>query len=390
MKKIACLDVHAIGKKSQYDIQSMFVKGLHEALIAEGMDSRLLHYDRVFPGNSIEELIKDRPDCLLSFNSILYNDQDEPVCLDLDIPQITVLVDAPYYFLPVLKNPKVIFASYDRGMTAYYQSLGCRNIVFFPHAVDLQDSPDWKRSRQYDVVMPASPIDPEKVRESWRSHFHPAIAKAMDEAGELAFTDPELNAHSALLQCMDQDSRQTLTDLKVGKTILTMIELYFRARDRIELIKAIKDVRVDIFGKEEKVAWKDLIRQDNVVIHGPLEFGEMIKVMQDSKVVLNSTPMIKDGAHERVLAALMSGAAVLSSKSTYLAEQFPEGSGLSLYQPGDYTGVNEQLKRILANEGKRIEEVKAGREIAARSHTWASRAKTIRDEIGPMVDAMKD
>lgn len=388
MKRIVCMDLHTVGSHSQYDVQSAFIQGMHDGLLSEGLKSRLIVFDRQFPGAVVEELIKDRPDCTLSFNGVPDNDQGDPVCVDIKLSHIAVLVDAPFYAFNAMRCPYVLFTCCDRSDAQYYQKMGFDRLIFLPHATTLQPSPEWNLKRKYDVVMLSTPIDPKKERKAWDKFYPPELSKLMEDAAELVLNTPELNVHQAFLAVMENKNKKLKFDTMTLQDILKRIEVYYRAKDRIELIKAIKDVRVDLFGQGINCNWRDLIRQDNVVFHDAVEFKDALRIMHESRIVLNSSPMIKDGAHERVFAGLMSGAFIFSSFSKYLNEQFPDGSGIRFYQPGQYDSVNLTISDILADEGSRVKAVKTGYELVKKSHTWTERAKELHVKFGPIVDAM--
>ena len=385
MKNIVCIDMHTIGHRSQYDVQSAFIRGMHHGLVSEGLDSSLILCNRLFPGGLIQELIDKRPDCTLSFNGVPYNDQNEQICQDLKLPNISVLIDAPFYFLHLLKTFYAIFTCYDRSDALYYRDLGYR-LVFLPHAVEPGAAPDWAAERKYEVVMLASVIDPDEIRSEWYRLYPLEVAKSMDEAAEAALTTPGLNTHQAFLTAMRRRGHEVERDAKKMMEILKLIEQFYRGKDRIELVKSIRNVRVDIFGKGKRKGWSDLIHQENVVFHEAVDFGEAFKVMQQSKIVLNSSPMIKDGAHERVLYGLLSGSFVLSSYSKYLSEEFPKGCGIRFYQPGSYGTVESVVGEILSDELLRVSEAMKGYGRVIESHTWKSRAKVVHEVIGPIVD----
>lgn len=384
MKRIDCIAFSSQGQFSKYDVQDVFLKGLHQGLLASGLESRIVKGDICYPGAVSDALIRDRPECTLMFNGIPMNDQLDSISNDLQIPNISLLIDAPFYFLHVMDQPYIIFTCFDRTGTELYKKMGFQKMLFFPHATHTQEPVDHRTKRFYQAVMFTTGIDPEMERRKWKEKLSPSLCKLMDAAAEAVLHGHVPLTPLAFIELLDS-SKQVINLGGIPlKDIFHAIETYVRGRDRLDLIRSIKDTRVDLFGN----GWGGLIKQDNVVEHGPVGFDEALAIMRESRVVLNSCPTIRDGSHERVLAGLMGGASVLSSQSRYLEEQFPKGSGVRFYLPGDYASVDSVLAEMLLDEEIRLQEALAGRALVEKGHTWEVRARQLREEAGPIVDAM--
>ena len=65
--------------------------------------------------------------------------------------------------------------------------------------------------------------------------------------------------------------------------------------------------------------------------------------MRTSKIVLNSSIKNKSGAHERIFAALASGAIVATSENEYLKETFQEQQGILFYKNAEIGKINEVI-----------------------------------------------
>ncbi len=107
--------------------------------------------------------------------------------------------------------------------------------------------------------------------------------------------------------------------------------------------------------------------------------------MKKSKIVLNSSPTIKNGAHERIFAGLACGAAVVATENIYVKELFGETKGVSFYRPNHWDKVNEQVQALLSNETDRETAVHKGRELVMHHHTWDHRAKKLIKELSKIL-----
>src|SRR5262249_41690528 len=126
--------------------------------------------------------------------------------------------------------------------------------------------------------------------------------------------------------------------------ILDDLEMYIRGKDRFELIDAIKDAKVDIFGSADgEVGWKNYLgHKRNITVHEPVPFEQALAIMKHSKIVLNSCPWIKNGAHERIFSGLACGALVITSENPYMSQEFKDGESIVFYQHKKWDKANHR------------------------------------------------
>jgi len=174
--------------------------------------------------------------------------------------------------------------------------------------------------------------------------------------------------------------------------VLDQLERYISGRGRIELVKAIKDTKVDVFGAPSATAsWKTVLGKecDNVEIHDAVPYEEALDVMKQSKIVLNSSPKMKNGVHERILAGLACGALVITDENDYLGEHFTDGEDIAFYRHGKWDKLNESIQSYLSDEDKRKGVVEKGGENVMQNHTWDNRAEALLKELPPILDEIK-
>lgn len=387
MKRIDCLLLVSNGvNPSQYGVLPYFTKKFHEALLSLGINSRFWEVEKHYPGPFIQELLEDPPLCTISFNSMIANDQGLLICEDTGIPHVNIVVDAIYYFFGQIGCRKGIFTCIDRTDTVIYEQMGFRNIFFLPHATEKIESVVAHEDKKFDVVMLASCIDYEEVHKLWVLYYSAELCQIMNEAVEIIIKYPQTPSYQAFITALDH-SKKIIGNIPLI-FILHDIDLYIRGIDRVNLIRSIKNARIDIFGSEiEGGDWKKYLNQSNVVIHGPIPFNETVEVIKQAKIVLNSCPTIKDGAHERVFTALASGALVLSSSSQYLREQFPQDA-IIFYDEIPREKVNSLIDDYLENPSKRASAIELSGQIVMEQHTWEQRAKQLIVKLLPILEGI--
>jgi len=169
------------------------------------------------------------------------------------------------------------------------------------------------------------------------------------------------------------------------------LEAYLGGKSRVELVQSIEEATVHIVGSQPKQGgWKNYIgHKKNINVHPPVPFSEAIELFKQAKIVLNCTPEIKQGAHERIFSALACGAAVLTLETPYIKEQFKDGEDILTFAPRRWDEVNHKIHAYLADDEKRNRLVGKGREKVLKHHTWDHRALSLIQELPPILDKIK-
>lgn len=375
---------------SNYGVLHYFTEKMHEAMLRAGVKSRLLEAKRHDPGPFLQALFDDKPECTLSFNGLLPDNQDRFFCDMVDIPHVACLVDSPNSFLALTASPLTIITCVDRASVDFFKGTGAQNVLFMPHGVDRSLEPDPSGKREYDVVLLSSCIDYEGNRAAWRKKYPAAVCHAMEETVENALKDITRPYYQIFVEALDKQVQlQSGIDPETIDVIeiLYDIEMYIRGKDRIELVRSIKDAKVDVFGSpDDQAGWKEYLGDKrNVVIHDPVPFEQALAIMKHSKIVLNSCPWISYGGHERIFAGLACGALVLTNENLFLKEEFKDGESIAFYQHGRWDKANHRVNEYLENVSKRNLVAQKGREIVMDRHTWDHRAAQLLKELPAML-----
>ncbi len=380
---------------NNYGVLHHFTHKMFDALQHRGIKCRLLEAKRNDPAPFLDALFNDPPECTLSFNGLLPDDHGRFFCDMIQVPHVACLVDSPNSFWPLTRSKYTIITCVDKASVDFFHGLGFDNAIFLPHAIERTLIPDAHAKRDYDVVMLASCIDYETIRNSWQDKFPLPLRQAMEEAVEIALADWNTPYHLAFVQALDRQVHlQTGIDPQQVDfiTVLDEIEMFLRGKDRVELIKAIDEAKVDIFGSADGLTgWKKYLgHKRNVTIHDPVPFAQALEIMKHSKIVLNSCPWINNGAHERIFAGLACGALVITNENKYLNEQFQDGKSIVFYHTKRWDKANHRINEYLANEAKRQHIVSQGQKIVMQAHTWDHRAAQLVKELPPLIKKINE
>lgn len=378
---------------SQYSVLHHFTRKLAEGFNRIGVSARVLEAQKDNPKPFLDALFSDQPDCTLSFNGLLPDDQGNFLADMIKIPHVAFVVDSPNQYFPLAISRYTIVASVDRFYCDFFKELGCPHVIFVPHGVEPELATDPKSDRNFDVVMLGTFNDPDKIRQDWLKTCPPELCKIMDEAAELCLMQDRTSYIKSFVEAIARQegkfgslNPQTLN----YPSIFDQLEAYIRAKDRIELIKSIKDARVDIFGSNAvQIAQKYFKSKNaNIIAHESVPFEQALEIFKKTKITLNSAPHLKDGSHERVFTALACGSAVISSESSYLREIFKPKDSLWFYSFKDRNRINDEVNRLLSNENDRVKLVKGKQKIVLENHTWDQRAKLLARELAPILQGV--
>ncbi len=334
------IDVLAAG--NQYGTGVHFAKGLAAALERIGVSTRLFWVDDGHFFHALHAILADPPDLSCSFADISLN--KKPLGELWQIPHLSWLIDPPIYFLHQLQGAYSYAACVDAEDLAFITRTGFSRGYFLPHGADICHLTPVQVDRPYNTVFFGTCVDYEAIAEHWPKEMRELL----------------LAASERVLSPAGITIVQALTELGVSPENLPHyhgeVDRYTRGKDRIELIRSLKDP-VYIWGEGP---WEKYL--PGYPIHPSISFDQALNIMKQSKVVLNSAPRFKAGAHERIFYAHLCGAAVYTGENRYLTAELPE---LRTYRFGEWETPSFHNWAQSAS---------AGQERVIASHTWDARA----------------
>lgn len=359
-----------------YESKRHFTEKLAEALERRGIKTAIFDsQQQALEAEMAIEIMNFAPDLTCSFNTIAQLPSGNFLWDIMKIPHWSILVDPSLYSLNLTSSPYSIMSCVDDFDCELLQAHGFDKAFFWPHAVESSLSTGSEK-RIYDVVFLGSCNDYESIRKTWQEKYPAAVHRILDRACDIVLSEKTISLASALVAAWDP----SVSPKEVEFTpLLYCVDSYTRGKDRVELIRAIKDVPVHVFGEimwgeEMQFGWDHYLgKQKNVTIHPSVPFQESLKILQRSKISLNSSPFFKSGSHERVFTGLASGALPVTTDSLYWREQFVDGEDLVIYKPGKWDEVNKKIHNVLADPSKREAMVTKGRAKVMKSHTWDAR-----------------
>lgn len=380
---------------SRYGVLHHMTRDIYEAMKRAGVNCKLLvaQYDN--PQPFLESIFSDPPECTLSLNGLLPDSNGKFFCDLIKIPHVACLVDSPNQFIPLTQSSRNVITCPDVYATHFFKGLNFENSVFLPHGVGKEISPDPDAEKKYDVVLLASCIDYDAIKNSWKDKYPKKLCNALEEAAEITLSDQTTPYVEAFVTALNHNipKSESLDPNKFHlMQILDDLEMYIRGKDRVELVRSIKDAKVDIIGAGKNGSgWNKYITDEypNITLHDPIPFEEALSVMKQSKIILNSCPWIKNGGHERIFAGMACGALVVTSENSYMADHFVNGEDIAYYYYGRWDEVNDLISDYLKDDAKRQKMIKQSQQKVKDGHTWDHRVKSLLEALPKLLDHVK-
>jgi spore maturation protein CgeB len=232
-------------------------------------------------------------------------------------------------------------------------------------------------------------IDPEECREKWKEQFPPVIGELIENSAQEALGGKR-HFVEIFFSLVNAKKSEGVVETFSLPEALQELELYLKALDRINVLQSITSCKVDVFGNSiHQNTWKNYFAgQSNIFFHPAVAFTEALQIMKQAKIVVNSSVKSVYGAHERVFSGMACGAAVLSSRTTFLEELFVDEKSILFYQPGRYQEINDKVKLYLKDEKKRQVIVEQSADLVKKHHTWDERLKLLLPQVMPVIKSL--
>lgn len=377
-----CLKILIIKGTSQYDQFRHICDEMLQSFCNLGCIASMLDLNSINPTSTDLEFISDY-DILFSFNGIgieLYNSlKNRPFFW-------TFLVDHPFYHHSRLKliDDKVMVSCIDRRHVEYIDRY-YKNIpwtCFMPHGgLTGEPMPEIPYDdRKYSVIFMGSLGNMADIN-SGIEVLKKDLSNIIDPVIELALSDTSLDLEDIVSCKMNEfgisNDIQLFTDMMNILSCVDALRRHYKRKSLIEgLCKA--GIQVDVWGNgwEQLHLSSDIPDSSRLNLHESINYNSAKDIMRNSKIILSDLPLFHDGSHERVFAAMESGAICATDRSVYLEECFRNDYDIIFYDNDRINSLANSINELL-NDSDKGKQVIARAYDAVKYHSWEQRAKAI-------------
>ena len=326
---------------------------------------------------------------VITFNNMGYNLEQETGCNLWDryqIPYHNILMDHPFHYAPALKAAPETTRLYciDRNHVAYVKRFfqNIHQVDFLPHAGIQQENEQLVplESRPIDVLYPGS-LSKYKIE-----LLIPDFGQFQDfDAGELCsevlkelVTHPDRTTEE-VLEAYFGELELPLSEQELGDYIakFRFLDAYATSFFREQSVRLLVEngIHVMVLGDGwEQCQWAN---HENLTLGGKVLAHQVLPLMQQSKIVLNTMTWFKDGSHDRVFNGMLAGAAVVTDDSRYMGEQFENHKELEYFSLEEIQELPVLVEELLSDLPGTQKMADCGRMAAEKKHTWMNRAKEL-------------
>lgn len=259
-----------------YESKRHFSQKLAEAMNRKGIETQLIDVDEgPLKLDAIRGIQSFNPTFTCSFNTLLPLSDEKYLWDFLQKPHISFLLDPLFYAMDLTRSPYSLLTVVDKNDVQEALLPNFDRIYFWGHAVEreLLEEP-LQQDRPYDVVFLGSCYDYESLRTSWQQRNPEGMNRVLEDAIDLIFSDNRCSLAKALATAWEHSKLDPHQADFVS--LFYYLDMYTRGRDRVELIRAIKDVPVHVFGELSKdtpvgfLGWEPYLEANkNVTVHPP-------------------------------------------------------------------------------------------------------------------------
>lgn len=302
-----------------------------------------------------------------------------------NIPYIDILMDHPFHFeRPLCKMPTTaILLCVDRNhvkyIRRYYKNI--KQVDFLPHAgIELGKKHKPLSERKIDVLYAgALPIyTVSKMIPDLPVLYGVDTAKMMPEILQELVMRPDKTTELAIEEYVQASGKQ-LSDEELRNLIVHMrfIDSYATSFYREQAVRILVECGIDVTAYG--VGWNQCEWSNNPHLKygGKVLAPQILPLMNDSKIVLNTMTWFKAGAHDRVFNGMLAGAVVVTDDSTYMNREFTDGKELVMFKRTELATLPERICDLFGHLERAQEIANCGYEVACARHLWKNRVEYI-------------
>ena len=384
--------------KGIYDTLDLFTDSLIRAFESMGFGTFVYHAaDEELSKKMLFRLLAGEKESDLSekfaavtFNNLGYNLSlfgEENIWSYYNIPYIDILMDHPFHYeKPLCGMPETaVVLCTDRNHVKYIRRFfkNIRRTDFLPHAgVELGSRHKPVAERGIDVLYAgALPVyTVEKMIPDLHSIPEVDGEDMMKSVfGELV-RHPEKTTEESI-EAYVKSVRGDVSDARLREIIVQMrfLDSYATSFFREQAVRILVEsgICVTAYGTGwDQCSWSD---NPHLVYGGKVQASDILPLMNNSKIVLNTMTWFKAGAHDRVFNGMLARAAVVTDDSVYMKKEFTDGKELVMFSRKDLRTLPESVFDLFGHVSHMQEMADCGYEAAKNGHTWKNRAEYIRD-----------
>jgi len=332
--------------QSRYNVLRLACDVMARGFEEQGYDTVTI--DLAFVTN-LEEMVDiinkemaDRGLFVFSFNALcheVYNANDIALYDWLDYPVYGFLVDYPYFHhsrLCLTQSDKITIGCVDYNHVTYLEQYypNIKHVHFVPHFSFQNKELEPYGSRVIDIFFPGSFDNPQihldtlkqlpevfyNIAKSIIAMMLKDINLTVEEALRLYLASVYFTySESEFVEIMDQ---------------IYILDHYIRSYYRDKIIRTILDagITLTVCGQGWEQLKETYSENLNVIGTEGLDIEDNVKLIANSKILLNILPSFKNGTHERIFTSMLNKCICLTNPNQYFEQHFKDKEEILYYR----------------------------------------------------------
>lgn len=325
----------------------------------------------------------------VAYNNLGFNMELVPgknIWDDLGIPFVNILVDHPFHYKNALDAApkKAIVLCIDKMHVNYIKRFWpeVKNVYFMPHGTtEFEKGKEWSE-REIDVLYAGGlSVDLLEGLKPDKEKYQDFDAEGLvNYAVERLVCEHQLTTEEVVEQYLKENHvqydtarlSQIITDFRIVDSYAVS---YYREKVIETLVQ--NGVKVTVFGR----GWdkRKCISNPNLLFKGYVTPAEILELMKNAKIVLNTMTWFKDGSHVRVFNGMMAGAVCFTDYSKYISEVITNGKNGYVFELDNLEKLVCDVKTVLNGDVDCNQIAENGRAEAVCNHTFKNRVDFILD-----------
>ena len=327
---------------------------------------------------------------VIAFNNLGYNLEIEGrnIWEQFNVPYIDILMDHPFHFEKPLQNMPhtAIVLCTDRNHVKYIRRYhkNIRQTDFLAHAgIELGRKHKPIKERKIDVLYAgALPIYTvgkmiPDLREMYGINMQDMMQEVLRELVIHSDKTTEEAIEEYVRAVLPNENRLTEEQLREMIIHMRFLDSYATSFFREQAVRILVEsgISVTAYG----VGWNQCEWSQNPYLKygGKVLAPEILPLMNDSKIVLNTMTWFKAGAHDRIFNGMLAGAGVVTDDSSYLKRECTDGKELVMFKRTEIAALPERIYDLFGHIDKLQEMADCGYAFAKERHLWKNRAEYI-------------
>lgn len=290
------------------------------------------------------------------------------------LPKVSWLTDNPCHHMDKLRSlpDYSILGVVDRDFLDWLPQYGLntRRTFFMPHGgpEPLRQQAD-TADRQIDVLYIGNIREPEAFG-AWLDRVGDGdtlVRQCMEQAFGLC-----LQSDAGLYQTVSRVFEEAGISLSLDDLLkrTRQLEQYLIPYRRISVLKNVKRSRVVVCGDIDPAVSANF--SSSITFLEKVTFEDFQDLAMNARIILNTSPSFRNGAHERVFYGLSRGAHILTEPSRFLAPEVEKGLGIS-FLDFDPSEIDNAIEAVLDRKDELDDQRQRALDHYGQTHTWKQR-----------------